>query len=1221
MRRLILILGLLFAPAVFAQQVQVQATITSPDGKVYAGATGTAVLVTPGNAQPMFGNQTVNRNPQPISGINGFGFFSIQLWNTNLLTPSPVFYRFNITDQTGKCSFQTGTIAITGPMDISTFISSYAAPLAPCQGGGGGGGGTPGGSNGEVQYNSSGTFGGAPGLITNGINLAISGTLGVTGLTTLSTLTTTGDILAGASVHIKGPVPWRDCSTFGYVGNGSTDDGPAINLCIAAAEADPGGTAYIPYTTAGGFINTCLVFAATHGNWLKVEIDAPLLQWGSGCPTQNIHSSFMEIEGLGAGNPTSFDNTTVKSTLRNYNAANTFIDLQGTSFIFKGLDIRCGNATGANICLNVDNNGSTGSGANVDILQTNVESSGSAPALQFTGLPNPGGFGAIIKDGVFASGAGCTYSMKIINWGSIRMDNNFFAGCNIELQYLHPSTAPAGQLYITNAFTEAGSGPVLTLDSDTTAGAGIYEVEINQSLQADGTGTLVTTKGTNVIEDVTISGSLGAAPDLVDQHLNPIIGLHISGSSPDASVYTNGGVGSAFSENTNWFWANNAASMAVGTLRGGIVACNPSFTPPTGTASLYAIDCTNGTSGVGYSSLTSPLLFWLDSGSTSFNSAITGATNFNYTESFTSPTKSMTFFVNTNPGGGLYGFFQWGINGKHLTFDDVNGLTVAQSVNALNGFQVNGAATNGHCLVGNGTNYVDGSCSGGGATTALNNLAAVAINTSLIPGAVNTVALGTAPLPFTSIFLGTVANQSTNIVPNSTANRTQNLQDVSDTFVYRASTDTLTHKTFDTAGTGNVFKINGTTMSSISGNTGLVMTGGAGGFVAGDCGEFDSSGNIVDSGSGCSGGATFGWSGLTAGTNSHTGSFISTGQTWDFTGAVIFKQRVSSGLTSSANGDLGYDTTNKNWHIWANAVDNFIGVVPVSVAPINGDCVAWKVTSSVVTLNDTGGGCGGTQPAFYVNTVLTSTQALLNITNSSLFHSLGVTVTNTSGGIVNLGLTGSFDLAGLTSASLGGDQVCSNGSLVWTECTPGVALNEQSGTSYTILSTDRGKLLQQSNSGATAYTLPAASSSGFGSNYYFRIRNDGAGLVTITTSTSTIQKVGLAAASTLTASIGETCNIQSDNTNYFADCSYLPLSGVTSSIGGSLLTIGTCSSGTVTITGATVGMTVTATPSTYPGDGNYWYGYVSSSNTVTVKVCAVATLTPTSSVYNVRVVQ
>jgi hypothetical protein len=53
--------------------------------------------------------------------------------------------------------------------------------------------------------------------------------------------------------------------------------------------------------------------------------------------------------------------------------------------------------------------------------------------------------------------------------------------------------------------------------------------------------------------------------------------------------------------------------------------------------------------------------------------------------------------------------------------------------------------------------------------------------------------------------------------------RTQTLQDVDDTFVYRASPDTLTNKAFDTAGTGNSFKINGTAISAVTGTGAAVL--------------------------------------------------------------------------------------------------------------------------------------------------------------------------------------------------------------------------------------------------------------------------------------------------------------------------------------------------------------------------------------------------------------
>lgn len=81
------------------------------------------------------------------------------------------------------------------------------------------------------------------------------------------------------------------------------------------------------------------------------------------------------------------------------------------------------------------------------------------------------------------------------------------------------------------------------------------------------------------------------------------------------------------------------------------------------------------------------------------------------------------------------------------------------------------------------------------------------------------------------------------------------------------------------------------------------------------------------------------------------------------------------------------------------------------------------------------------------------------------------------------------------------------------------------------------------------------------------------------------------------------------------------LTGTTGSIGGSALLAGACSSGTVSITGATTSMVAVSDPNTYPGDGNWWSSQVTSANTITVRVCASVAATPTASTYNVRVLQ
>lgn len=83
----------------------------------------------------------------------------------------------------------------------------------------------------------------------------------------------------------------------------------------------------------------------------------------------------------------------------------------------------------------------------------------------------------------------------------------------------------------------------------------------------------------------------------------------------------------------------------------------------------------------------------------------------------------------------------------------------------------------------------------------------------------------------------------------------------------------------------------------------------------------------------------------------------------------------------------------------------------------------------------------------------------------------------------------------------------------------------------------------------------------------------------------------------------------------------LVLTGTTGYIGGSALAAGQCASGLVMIAGATSSMTVSVGPNTYPGEGFIPWGYISSSGTVTVKVCASVAGVPAKATYNVRVVQ
>lgn len=102
----------------------------------------------------------------------------------------------------------------------------------------------------------------------------------------------------------------------------------------------------------------------------------------------------------------------------------------------------------------------------------------------------------------------------------------------------------------------------------------------------------------------------------------------------------------------------------------------------------------------------------------------------------------------------------------------------------------------------------------------------------------------------------------------------------------------------------------------------------------------------------------------------------------------------------------------------------------------------------------------------------------------------------------------------------------------------GVPTNAQTGTTYTVLLTDRAKYLTFSNAASIAVTLPQAGATGFGNNFVFVTCDIGAGTATITPTTSTISYTTGSAytsgASTLVLTTGQCAWIYSDNVNYFA---------------------------------------------------------------------------------------
>ncbi len=117
--------------------------------------------------------------------------------------------------------------------------------------------------------------------------------------------------------------------------------------------------------------------------------------------------------------------------------------------------------------------------------------------------------------------------------------------------------------------------------------------------------------------------------------------------------------------------------------------------------------------------------------------------------------------------------------------------------------------------------------------------------------------LGVATSVQGSLILSGSTSGTTTIAAPVAGTGTMTLQAGNDTLIARATTDILTNKTFDTAGTGNSLEINGNGITAISGNTGTVATT-TGALVSGNLPVFDSHGNIHDTGYSVASSSVFG---------------------------------------------------------------------------------------------------------------------------------------------------------------------------------------------------------------------------------------------------------------------------------------------------------------------------------------------------------------------------
>lgn len=212
--------------------------------------------------------------------------------------------------------------------------------------------------------------------------------------------------------------------------------------------------------------------------------------------------------------------------------------------------------------------------------------------------------------------------------------------------------------------------------------------------------------------------------------------------------------------------------------------------------------------------------------------------------------------------------------------------------------------------------------------------------------------------------------------------------------------------------------------------------------------------------------------------------------------------------------------------------------------PVNLQIGQWTSTTTMQGLSTTGSGSAvlATSPTIatpiLTSPTLNSTVTLgsvtgltqcLNVNSTGIVSGTGAACGAGGGGsgTVNSAAAGTVAYyastgTAVSGATLGGNLLLNAGALVTSQ-----GISPQTGTTYALVAGNAGNLVTASNAASQAYSLSAATTTGFTAGYSFDLQGINEGLVTLTPATSTINGQAL-----LSVGRNQGCTVTSDGTNY-----------------------------------------------------------------------------------------